>query len=1080
MSTISQILFRRGTDQSRQNTLLGPGEPGFTTDSKRLFVGDGNTNGGYIAGNVNYGAFTTVVGGTNFNSSGLDTLAYFALTGAQIGDIIYDQSTNTVYAVSATPNGTPSVSQLYALANNVTLCASEFYFGPQAQLSIANQAISAFHVSPAALDNTTIAFDSNNVIAAALGSTDPGTTGIANENLQWAPANSVKGNFTSTLSTITDQVFLTGTNVYQFLGTASNTGLGVVGLSAGQNVSFTTLTAQQSNGQILNTVLVQSTPNLAAGDGLVYNTNPNTSEYTMSVANSLQWIRSTDMYLGYSGAATRVITPGDGTRLTTVYFPYNNNTNSYGLSAIPTVSFDTIAPTNNPPNLTIYWTTTANGGSDVTVFASNSAVALYYSNNVNGAVPVEVGRGPLFPSYWQQYSYVSRAGYSIYHRGDSRGKDPGWNEWVPPVYATAWADYQASITCMMLSGNKLWIGGNFQNIGDTAAPGGGNVRYGIAVINLSGGGAWPTNLALGNVGSLTTVGNAILDSSGRNYGITQLSPGHTVNQMVMFGTYLCVGGNWAAQVSDGAQWTSTKENAPGITVTQPSISLALFNTTNGYAISGYQFYTAGDAPATITSLVSGGDGFLYVAGNFYKCSRFTGDTGFSYTPGITRIKLVQNTNTGYAIDNQVVGSIDVDFNSVITREFGNLTNPQVIYKNPVTCLCLVPNVTGGYILWAGGSHTISSGNNTYRYKNLTTHWIGNSSQAPDGTLTQFNCVFNNPVNAITYDTVYPSGIVYVGGDFTNYTSSRVRGSYDVNFCVAFDTIGFMIGNQNTNNGFGYTDTYTSPDNPLIINQWFPQLDNTVTAIEIHDDAPFTPSTLSAVYLAGTFTRVGNTKAPYVAAVPIPNNAFYIGTIPSVWTPFPNTALRHTTFKGGKGVHLLRIPYTNPLSGVLIAGNDTFKSINGTVRPSWGRVTGVGESIVTSPSAVTWCIAAQVLGQHNFINIDTTRVVSLSDPAGAAYTVNATRFLANYLPSLYNVRRGDLCRFIVYRPGAFSSKFRSPVDTLVDGSQNGAGVDVLGVKLDWDTGTAMNRYPILNIGTYYSPMSTISTASSALA
>ena len=41
-----QIKVRRGTDAQRQGVTLAEGEPAFTTDTKQLFLGDGQTQGG--------------------------------------------------------------------------------------------------------------------------------------------------------------------------------------------------------------------------------------------------------------------------------------------------------------------------------------------------------------------------------------------------------------------------------------------------------------------------------------------------------------------------------------------------------------------------------------------------------------------------------------------------------------------------------------------------------------------------------------------------------------------------------------------------------------------------------------------------------------------------------------------------------------------------------------------------------------------------------------------------------------------------------------------------------------------------
>lgn len=49
-STVTKILFRRGSDADRQSVTLAAGEPGFTTDTKELYVGDGTTAGGIKVG----------------------------------------------------------------------------------------------------------------------------------------------------------------------------------------------------------------------------------------------------------------------------------------------------------------------------------------------------------------------------------------------------------------------------------------------------------------------------------------------------------------------------------------------------------------------------------------------------------------------------------------------------------------------------------------------------------------------------------------------------------------------------------------------------------------------------------------------------------------------------------------------------------------------------------------------------------------------------------------------------------------------------------------------------------------------
>ena len=45
-TTITKLLFRRGSDSDRTSTTLSMGEPGWVTVKNRLFVGDGTTAGG--------------------------------------------------------------------------------------------------------------------------------------------------------------------------------------------------------------------------------------------------------------------------------------------------------------------------------------------------------------------------------------------------------------------------------------------------------------------------------------------------------------------------------------------------------------------------------------------------------------------------------------------------------------------------------------------------------------------------------------------------------------------------------------------------------------------------------------------------------------------------------------------------------------------------------------------------------------------------------------------------------------------------------------------------------------------------
>ena len=50
-NTLLKLLVRRGTNFDRQQIVLETGELGYTTDTKRLYVGDGVVKGGVVTGN---------------------------------------------------------------------------------------------------------------------------------------------------------------------------------------------------------------------------------------------------------------------------------------------------------------------------------------------------------------------------------------------------------------------------------------------------------------------------------------------------------------------------------------------------------------------------------------------------------------------------------------------------------------------------------------------------------------------------------------------------------------------------------------------------------------------------------------------------------------------------------------------------------------------------------------------------------------------------------------------------------------------------------------------------------------------
>jgi microcystin-dependent protein len=80
-NSLLRLLVRRGTDADRQGAVLASGELGYTTDTKKLYVGDGSTAGGVLIGNV-------------FRGSNNDVTV---LTNVSPGDQAYDSDNKVLY-----------------------------------------------------------------------------------------------------------------------------------------------------------------------------------------------------------------------------------------------------------------------------------------------------------------------------------------------------------------------------------------------------------------------------------------------------------------------------------------------------------------------------------------------------------------------------------------------------------------------------------------------------------------------------------------------------------------------------------------------------------------------------------------------------------------------------------------------------------------------------------------------------------------------------------------------------------------------------------------------------------------------
>ena len=91
--TLLKLLIRRGTDLERQGIILSEGELGFTTDTQKLYAGDGSTPGGI-----------QVTGSKFLGYTGDIT----SLAPADINDVAFSTSDNTLYFIASNNGATLS------------------------------------------------------------------------------------------------------------------------------------------------------------------------------------------------------------------------------------------------------------------------------------------------------------------------------------------------------------------------------------------------------------------------------------------------------------------------------------------------------------------------------------------------------------------------------------------------------------------------------------------------------------------------------------------------------------------------------------------------------------------------------------------------------------------------------------------------------------------------------------------------------------------------------------------------------------------------------------------------------------
>jgi hypothetical protein len=263
--TIVKLKIRRGTDNQRKLITLEQGELGYTTDKKRVYIGDGSTVGGNILGNFTWPPVTTL---------GETRVKY---TNAVKGDIVNDHGllyqftgtspvilTDWTYIGSAYDN-----SSIVLDANNALKINSNGITGSMFDSSAATGGLVATITNgiSANVDNSTIkvngsnqlyvdSIDSNLINAYTIGN---GLSGGSGQSISLR-ANSTTFSFDNTGTLQLTAVPANTVNVYALSAASLGTGLQVTG-----DKLVTTIQGVDATLSLVSNTL--GLPSVAAGYG---------------------------------------------------------------------------------------------------------------------------------------------------------------------------------------------------------------------------------------------------------------------------------------------------------------------------------------------------------------------------------------------------------------------------------------------------------------------------------------------------------------------------------------------------------------------------------------------------------------------------------------------------------------------------------------------------------------------------------------------------------------------------------------------------------------------------------------------
>lgn len=189
---IKKIILRQGTEAERKQVTLDQGEPGFCTDSNRLYIGTG-LGSGVPVGTNNLGITTFTGSNTNISTN----LAPVS------GDFVFDKTSNLMYML--TGSDFANISAFAPFGSQFTVDNNTLVLiGNQAQ--VADNSLLATKLFSGTIGSGLERVNSNTVLKTKVGSsiTYDGGGGLivsngslTNANFANSPANTVKGRLNS-------------------------------------------------------------------------------------------------------------------------------------------------------------------------------------------------------------------------------------------------------------------------------------------------------------------------------------------------------------------------------------------------------------------------------------------------------------------------------------------------------------------------------------------------------------------------------------------------------------------------------------------------------------------------------------------------------------------------------------------------------------------------------------------------------------------------------------------------------------------------------------------------------------------